>query len=509
MLPKVQAVSETLEVVGNAEAVNQVKLVARVPGYLEQIHFQDGAIVKKGDLLFTIQQDQYKEQLQQAQAQLQAATVARDHAKLEVGRYTALLKQHATSQVEVDHWVFEEQTAEANILAAQAQVAIAELNLGYTEVRAPFDGQMGRHLIDIGNMVGGTAQSAGARRRSPSSTRSMSSPTSARSRRSQIRANLDQRRLTLEEMHKVPIEAALSDETGFPHKGTLAICRAADRRRDRHALSARHHGESGPHAAARRVRQGAPADGQGHEERPARPADRACRKTRAGAIVLVVNAGNVIEKRYVQLGQTVGALRQVDQRARPQRPRRRRRTLARVARHDGHAQNDHAPRIRTSNRRSKPMMSKFFIEHPVLANVLAIVLVVIGAVSLYRLPVSEYPNVVPPTVQVTASYPGASAQTVLNTVALPIENQVNGVDKHALHEVDQRAGRHLHPDRHLRDRHRSEHRPGAGAEPRPARAGLAARAGPGAGRQRPEEEHRDPPVRHAAIRPTTNMTRSS
>ncbi len=75
------------------------------------------------------------------------------------------------------------------------------------------------------------------------------------------------------------------------------------------------------------------------------------------------------------------------------------------------------------------MMSKFFIERPVLANVLAIVLVVIGAVALYRLPVSEYPNVVPPTVQVTASYPGASAQTVLNTIALPIENQVNGVDK--------------------------------------------------------------------------------
>jgi hydrophobic/amphiphilic exporter-1 (mainly G- bacteria), HAE1 family len=75
------------------------------------------------------------------------------------------------------------------------------------------------------------------------------------------------------------------------------------------------------------------------------------------------------------------------------------------------------------------MMSKFFIEHPVLANVLAIVLIVIGLVAIYRLPVSEYPNVVPPTVQVTTSYPGASAETVMNTIALPIENQVNGVDK--------------------------------------------------------------------------------
>jgi HAE1 family hydrophobic/amphiphilic exporter-1 len=73
-------------------------------------------------------------------------------------------------------------------------------------------------------------------------------------------------------------------------------------------------------------------------------------------------------------------------------------------------------------------MSKFFIEHPVLANVLAIVLVLLGLVAIDRLPVSEYPNVVPPTVAVTASYPGASAQTVINTIALPIENQVNGVD---------------------------------------------------------------------------------
>src|SRR3984957_12170982 len=74
------------------------------------------------------------------------------------------------------------------------------------------------------------------------------------------------------------------------------------------------------------------------------------------------------------------------------------------------------------------MISKFFIERPVLANVLAIGLVLIGAVSLFRLPVSEYPNVVPPTVSVTASYPGASAQTVIDTIALPIEQQVNGVD---------------------------------------------------------------------------------
>ena len=74
------------------------------------------------------------------------------------------------------------------------------------------------------------------------------------------------------------------------------------------------------------------------------------------------------------------------------------------------------------------MISKFFIERPVLANVLAILMILIGAVALYGLPIAQYPDVVPPTVQVTTRYPGASARTVMDTVALPIEQQVNGVE---------------------------------------------------------------------------------
>ncbi|MGA9948893.1 MAG: efflux RND transporter permease subunit [Xanthobacteraceae bacterium] len=74
------------------------------------------------------------------------------------------------------------------------------------------------------------------------------------------------------------------------------------------------------------------------------------------------------------------------------------------------------------------MISKFFIERPVLANVLAILMILIGAVAVYDLPIAQYPNVVPPTVQVTTRYPGASARTLMDTVALPIEQQVNGVE---------------------------------------------------------------------------------
>ena len=74
------------------------------------------------------------------------------------------------------------------------------------------------------------------------------------------------------------------------------------------------------------------------------------------------------------------------------------------------------------------MISKFFIERPVLSNVIAILMILIGGVALFNLAVAQYPDVVPPTVQVTTRYPGASARTVMDTVALPIEQQVNGVE---------------------------------------------------------------------------------
>src|SRR6201985_817811 len=74
------------------------------------------------------------------------------------------------------------------------------------------------------------------------------------------------------------------------------------------------------------------------------------------------------------------------------------------------------------------MISKFFIERPVLANVIAVLMILIGGVALYGLPVAEYPTVVPPPVQVPTTYPGASARVLMDTVALPIEQQVNGVE---------------------------------------------------------------------------------
>src|SRR5215467_9589812 len=73
-------------------------------------------------------------------------------------------------------------------------------------------------------------------------------------------------------------------------------------------------------------------------------------------------------------------------------------------------------------------MSKFFIERPIFANVIAIVTILLGAICLYNLPIAQYPQIVPPTIQVTTSYFGASADIVANTVGIPIEQAVNGVE---------------------------------------------------------------------------------
>ena len=305
--PRVQAVSETLEVTGNAAAVNQVKLIARVVGYLEQIHFDDGALVRKGDLLFTIQKDQYQAQLQQAKAQLQLQEAALVYAKTEVMRYTQLLKRDAATQVDVDHWNFEQKSAEANILAAQAQIAIAQLNLGYTDVRAPFDGQMGKHLIDVGNVVGGNGQEAALGEITQLDPIYVVANIST-AQAGQIRANLDQRRLTLAELHQIPIEAALQGETGFPHRGTIeyvapAIDPATGTLLVRGIL--RNPNRTLVPGVFVTVRLPMGKTTQSALLVP----DKALQEDQGGRYLLVVDENDIVRQRYVQPGALVGSLR--------------------------------------------------------------------------------------------------------------------------------------------------------------------------------------------------------
>jgi RND family efflux transporter MFP subunit len=305
--PRTQSVSSYVEITGNAASVNAVKLIARVEGYLDQIHYEDGQFVKKGDLLFTIQQDQYKDQLQQAQAQLLTAQASLTYAKTELVRYSKLVKQDAATQTEVDHWNFEKASAEASLLNAQAQIALAKLNLGYTEVRAPFDGIVGKHLIDPGNVVGGAGQQPALAEITQLDPIYVVANLSEQ-QIMQIRQNLDQHRLTFADLRKVPVGVALQGQTGFPLQGTIEyvapaidpttgtlLVRGILANPDRTLLPGFFVNMRLPTA---RVSQNALL-----------VPDRSLQEDQGGRFLLIVNKDNVVEQRYVQLGQLDGALR--------------------------------------------------------------------------------------------------------------------------------------------------------------------------------------------------------
>ena len=152
--PVEQPVTDYLYLTGNTQAVDQVQLEARVEGFLTSIHFKDGDYVKKGDLLFIIEQDVYRSKVQQAEGQLAAAQAQLLRAGQEYDRQVSLLKQNATAKSEVEKWKAERDAAEANIVEAKATLDLARINLGYTRVMAPFDGRMDRHLVTPGNLVG-------------------------------------------------------------------------------------------------------------------------------------------------------------------------------------------------------------------------------------------------------------------------------------------------------------------------------------------------------------------
>ena len=120
-------------------------------------------------------------------------------------------------------------------------------------------------------------------------------------------------------------------------------------------------------------------------------------------------------------------------------------------------------------------MVGFFIQRPIFASAIAIIMVLAGAICYFLLPVSQFPDITPPQVVVSAHYPGASAQVVADTVTTPLEQQINGVAGHDLHVVVELQRRLLDDHHHLRCRLSARHRRRRRAEPRLAGGVLAAR----------------------------------
>src|SRR5262245_48692939 len=154
-LPLQQAVTPYLEATGNTAAVNSVKLVARVQGFVQNITYQDGATVQKGAPLFLIEPEPYKVKLEQAQAAEQGAKAALTNAQAESQRQEQLQAKDVSTQANFDRALANRDTAQANLLQAHANTQTAEINYGYTSVVAPFDGVVSARKVSIGELVGG------------------------------------------------------------------------------------------------------------------------------------------------------------------------------------------------------------------------------------------------------------------------------------------------------------------------------------------------------------------
>ncbi|PRF71141.1 efflux transporter periplasmic adaptor subunit [Burkholderia multivorans] len=201
---------------GRVEAVDAVELRPRVSGYLQRIRYKEGDLVAQGAVLFEIDPRPYRIALDRAIAQQQRARAAEHLARVQLQRVQTLIDAHATSQEELDNARAAAEQARADLQAADAAVADAKLNLGFTEVRAPIAGRVGRALATAGNL---------ARADDTLLTTVVSQdPVYVYfdcDEQSYLRYNAQRADPAHRAIGADPVRVGLANETGFPHVGTV------------------------------------------------------------------------------------------------------------------------------------------------------------------------------------------------------------------------------------------------------------------------------------------------
>jgi RND family efflux transporter MFP subunit len=306
--PLQQQVPLYVELTGNLKAINEVKLEARVQGFLEQIKYVDGATVKKGDVLFVIQQNTYQAQLDQAKAALESDKASQANAQVEYTRQLTLGREQFASQALVDDAKTKLAEASAATLGAQANLEVANINLGYTQVTAPFDGVATRHLVSVGALVGydGPTKLASVVQIDPIYVYFEVSESVVQ----RVQETLHGQGKTLRDVHSVPVEIGLEIEQGYPHKGVIDYI-APQVDASTGTLQVRGIFENKDNALApgmfARVR--VPI----HRPDPVLLVpDTALGTDQLGRYLLVVNGSNVVEQRTVTIGQVDNRLRVIE-----------------------------------------------------------------------------------------------------------------------------------------------------------------------------------------------------
>lgn len=217
-VPLQQPVTRYLEATGNTAAVNTADLVARVPGFIQEINYQDGALVKKGTLLFTIEPEPYRVKHDQAKAAEEGARSALKQAQAAFDRQAELVGRQAATQANYDQALATRDGSQSTLTQAEVNTRLAALNVEYAHVSAPFDGIVTARQVSAGQFVG----------TSPTllATIIQLDPIYVNFNISeqdvlQVRAEMARRGLTPDDLKKIPVEVGLQSETGYPHRGTL------------------------------------------------------------------------------------------------------------------------------------------------------------------------------------------------------------------------------------------------------------------------------------------------
>jgi multidrug efflux system membrane fusion protein len=209
------------EFTGRLEAVESVEVRARVSGYLQSVHFTDGAVVKKGALLFVIDPRPYQAELSRTKASLEQAIAQYERTQKDFARAKQLIKSRAMSQEEVDTRAADQRQAEEAVQAARAAVEAAQLNVEFTQVRAPISGRISREFVTVGNLInGGSADSTLLTRIVSLDPIYCYFEVDERSYLKYSRLWGNGKRTASREV-TILVDLGLADETGFPHQGHL------------------------------------------------------------------------------------------------------------------------------------------------------------------------------------------------------------------------------------------------------------------------------------------------
>jgi RND family efflux transporter MFP subunit len=219
--PLNREVVEWEEYTGRLEAVESVEVRARVNGYMQSIHFKNGATVKQGDLLFVVDPRPYQAELERAKAELALANARLERTGKDLARAQMLVRSRAVSEEEVDTRVSDQRQAQESVQAARAMVNATQLNVEFTQVRAPISGRISRNLVSVGNLInGGTTQSTLLTTIVSLDPIYCYFEADERSYLQGIRQLRNGDRAN-GRGGKQPVYVALADEEGFPHQGSI------------------------------------------------------------------------------------------------------------------------------------------------------------------------------------------------------------------------------------------------------------------------------------------------